>query len=140
MPCPYFQPVQACATPATGLLPLGDFWTGHCRAVADRTFEPGQAAQYRLCNLGYARGSCEFFPAGEGPDAVRFTISRDDGQGLIGIAWVMERDHLPFSHGSLDYSSESGEFLASPAVDGLGRQALAYVRTYQRRKAEAFVR
>jgi hypothetical protein len=77
------------------------------------------------CNLGYARGECPRFPQGDGPDAVRFTISGDDAAG-VHVYYVMERNHLPFAHGSL------GE--GAGADPTLARQAAAYVESYRRRK------
>lgn len=142
MSCPYFQPHEP-GSPGgasrSSMLPLGDFWSGHCRATPSGLYQPDHATQYRLCNLGYARGSCDRFPVGGGPDAVRFNISSDDG-GPIRIAWVIERDHFPFSHGSLAWSLESGDFLPPLPDEHLVRQALAYLASYRRRKAEAFVR
>ena|ERR1044071_8452017 len=142
MPCPYFQPHEP-GSPGgasrSSMLPLGDFWSGQCRAVPATVFQPDHATQYRLCNLGYARESCDRFPGGDAPDAVRFNVSNDDGDP-IRIAWVIERGHLPFSHGLLAYSLESGGFLQPVPDEHLERQALAYVSSYRRRKAEASVR
>jgi hypothetical protein len=87
-----------------------------------------------LCNLGYARGTCARFPSGEGPDAVRFTVSRDQGDSLR-IYYVLERDHHPFAHGPLDYSVARGAFVDPPAGETVSRQAQAYVESYLRRKA-----
>jgi hypothetical protein len=96
-----------------------------------------------LCNLGYARETCARFPAGDGPDAVRFTISRCDGATLR-LYYVMERDHHPFAHGPLEYSRAARSFAAPtasetpPAAQELVlRQAQAYVESYLRRKSEA---
>ena len=118
------------------MLPLGDFWSGHCRAVPAGLFEPDHATQYHLCNLGYAREACGRFPGGTAPDAVRFNISNDDGDP-VRVAWVIERNHFPVAHGSLSYSLESYGFLAPLPDEHLVRQALAYMASYRRRKAEA---
>jgi hypothetical protein len=87
-----------------------------------------------LCNLGYARGHCARFPSDDGPDAVRFAVSRDDGASLR-VHYVIERDHHPFAHGPLDYSLAAGEFVNQPSAEIVGRQARAYVESYLRRKA-----
>jgi hypothetical protein len=121
------------------MLPLGDFWSGSCRAGSAGPFQPEASIQYRLCNLGYARETCGHFPAGVGPDAVRFQIAGDDGEAIL-IAWVKERDHLPFAHGSFTWSRQSGEFLTPVGDEHLAGQAFAYVASYRHRKAEAFVR
>jgi hypothetical protein len=142
MACPYFDPVRprTIAIGAPGaMLPLGDDWVGLCRATTGQPWEPDEASLATLCNLGYARGSCPRFPADEGdrgPDAVRFTISRDDG-GSVEVYYVVERDHHPFAHGGLEFSRAAAAFIAPPPAETLHRQARAYVTSYLRRKAEA---
>jgi hypothetical protein len=139
MACPYFDPVRprTVAIGARGaMLPLGDDWVGLCRARAGQAWEPDEASLATLCNLGYARGFCQRFPADEGPDAVRFTISRDDGRS-VGVYYVVERDHHPFAHGGLEFSRAAAAFTVTPAAEILHRQARAYVTSYLRRKAEA---
>jgi hypothetical protein len=88
------------------------------------------------CNLGYARGECARFPAGEGPDAVRFTISGHESTA-IRIYYVVERDHHPFAHGRLEYSPAAAGFVTPPETAALERQAQAYVESYLRRKEES---
>jgi hypothetical protein len=140
MACPYFYPVEARAQGGeNALLPLGDSWAGVCRAVPGRPWQPDEAVLRPLCNLGYARGNCARFPAHDGPDAVRFAVSRDDGATLR-IYYVVERDHLPLAHGPLEYSRAAEGFAAIPADANLTRQASAYVESYLRRKSEAFGR
>jgi hypothetical protein len=131
MSCPYFYPLEPRAS--TAILPLGDRWAGVCRAVPDLSWQPDEAVQARLCNLGYARGTCARFPSGEGPDAVRFTVSRDQGDSLR-IYYVLERDHHPFAHGPVECSVASGAFVDPLPGDTISRQALAYVESYLRRK------
>jgi hypothetical protein len=138
MACPYFYPVEAHA--GSALLPLGAWWKGVCHAAAGAPQAEAGAAAGSFgdtnCNLGYARGECARFPAGEGPDAVRFTISSHDS-AAIGIYYVVERDHHPFAHGRLEYSPAAAGFLAPPATATLARQAQAYVESYLRRKEES---
>ena len=129
--CPYFYPVEP--RPVAAILPLGDRWAGICRAVPDLPWQPDEAMLQRLCNLGYARGSCARFPSGDGPDAVRFTVSRDQGDSLR-IYYVLERDHHPYAHGPLEYSVAAGAFLNPLAGETMSRQAEAYVESYLRRK------
>jgi hypothetical protein len=132
MSCPYFFPVEMRGGSAT--LPLGESWTGHCRAVPGG-FQPDDAALRQCCNLGYARHSCSRFPAGDGPDAVRFTISSHEGD-ILSIYYVVERDHHPFAHGAMACSVSTGQW-NHPAVDPtLLRQAQAYAESYLRRKKE----
>jgi hypothetical protein len=67
---------------------------------------------------------------------VRFTVSSDDGVS-VRIYYVVERDHHPHSHGRLEYSRQRREFADPPGSEIMRRQALAYVESYLRRKAEA---
>jgi len=118
------------------MLPLGDAWTGMCRAGAPDAAPPGEGDPHPSCNLGYARGRCARFPAGEGPDAVRFAVAGDD-RGFIRLRYVLERDHHPFAHGRLEYSCAGREFAGAPEASILLRQACAYVESYLRRKQAA---
>jgi len=139
MACPYFQPVSPLSQITdvhSAILPLGDFWAGECHADAVRPFMPDRVTLKSCCNLGYARGECHCFPAGSGPDAIRFTIREDDGQRLR-LHYVVERDHHPFAHGPLEFSRVSGSLLSASADPAIARQARAYVESYLRRKSEA---
>ena len=139
MACPYFYPCspQASAPGSqNAMLPLGDAWAGLCRAVPGLDWQPAATVSRPLCNLGYARGQCDRFPAGDGPDAVRFTIAADSGPSLR-LYYVLERDHHPFAHGPLEYSPDSRAFTAPPPDASVDAQARAYIASYLRRKAEA---
>ncbi len=132
MSCPYFDPVApqvGGSGPESAMLPLGDAWTGICRAVPDQPWQPDHATLGRCCNLGYARGHCARFPRDDGPDAVRFAVSGDDG-ATVQLYYVIERDHHPFAPGPLEHTS-AGVPEASPL---LARQAQAYAQSYLRRK------
>jgi len=129
MACPYFDPSER----LPGLSgSLGDLYAGSCRANAQHPWLPDEQTVSRRCNLGYARGCCPHFPADTGPDAVRFSVSRDDLSG-IRILYAAERDHRPFASGALEYSIPTGEFAQPPADASLSRLASAYVRSYLRR-------
>jgi hypothetical protein len=136
MACPYFYPVElrGCQTTHDAILPLGGHWTGVCHALPGGPGKPDDVRLRPLCNLGYARGNCACFPEGDGPDAVRFTIFRDEGSA-IGIWYVVERDHHPFAHGRLEYSAEAAAFAEPPASAILARQAQAYAESYRRVKS-----
>src|SRR5262249_9621337 len=85
MACPYFFPLHPTFEgegPQHAMLPLGGLWSGDCRAAHCGQSQPDEATVRSLCNLGYARGTCSRFPVEDGPDAVRFTISADDGDCL----------------------------------------------------------
>lgn len=119
------------------MLPLGGAWSGVCRADSSGPWQPDSAARERRCNLGYARGACPRFPDDEGPDAIRFTIVRDDG-AVLRLYYVAERDHHPFAHGPLEYACAASA-IAGPQAGSeiLEAQAAAYAASYLRRKAEA---
>jgi hypothetical protein len=130
MSCPYFYPVEARS--GSPMLPLGELWAGECTAAPGAPYPPGQDC----CNMGYARGHCHNFPDGDGPDAARFMISSHENS-TIGILYVLERDHLPFAHGTLEYSCAAGGFLEAPPSGTLARQAQAYAESFLRRKKES---
>jgi hypothetical protein len=145
MACPYFRPLPfgtdspariAFSSRENAMLPLGDSFSGHCCATPELLYQPDPAVSRDFCNLGYARGQCGHFPGGDGPDAVRFTISADQG-GSLRLYYVLERDHHPFAHGPLEYSVGDAAFFPPPATSELDFQARAYVASYLRRKAEA---
>jgi hypothetical protein len=138
MACPCFFPVERMPQ-ATGKktppMPLGDSWSGVCRAAPAGEWRPDPHTLQQLCNFGYAREKCWRVPA-DGPDAVRFGISHDR-EGLVGIYWVMEKDHLPFAHGPLDYSRADAGFRTAHPDACVTRQAQAYVSSYLRRKGDS---
>jgi len=119
------------------MLPLGGAWSGFCCAVPGDAWQPEAADLERRCNLGYARGLCSRFPDDSGPDAIRFTISRDDG-AVLRLYYVAERDHHPFAHGPLEYSrAAAGITPGQERRETLDAQAAAYAASYLRRKSEA---
>jgi hypothetical protein len=118
------------------MLPLGDCWEGVCRAEAGKATTPAGESLRTLCNLGYARGVCPRFPEAPGPDAVRFTLVAEEGERLR-LYHVVECDHHPFAAGALECLPRSGE-VAGPAFSPLvERQAMAYARSYLKRKRTA---
>jgi hypothetical protein len=119
----------------SALLPLGALWAGVCRAGAAESGPPEEASVRRLCQLGYARDNCPRFPNDAGADAVRFTISRDDGQLLL-LHYVLERDHHPYAHGSLEYQRGSARLVRAPQNEIVRRQAEAYITSYLRLKEQ----
>ena len=94
-----------------------------------------------LCNLGYARGDCAAFPASRRARTPSASPSRSDDGASLRLYYVVERDHHPFAHGPLEYSHGARSVhRPRPPMKACGRQAQAYVASYLRRKAEAFVR
>jgi hypothetical protein len=115
-------------------MPLGDAWSGVCRAAAAGEWLPDPQTVQQFCNFGYAREKCARVPV-DGPDAVRFGIS-NDREDLIRIYWVMEKDHLPFAHGPLEYSRAEAGFQIPHPDACVAQQAQAYVSGYLRRKED----
>ncbi len=132
--CPFFyptEPLDALLWRAPAHLPLGDACCGECRAA-----EPADVASLdeltRWCNLGYARGECPRFPADPAqPDAARYVVTHD-GEGVVTIAFALERDHRPAGHGVLQYRDGT---ISGDCDEVVRRQALVYARAYLRRKA-----
>jgi hypothetical protein len=137
MACPYFSPIERSAQSNGKKMPpapLGDTWSGVCHA-AQGDWQPDPQTVQQLCNFGYARGRCARMPE-DGPDAVRFSISHDR-DGLIRIYWVMEKAHLPFAHGPLEYSHDGGSIGDAHPDACIAQQGQAYVSSYLRRKGNA---
>ncbi|MEP6961151.1 MAG: hypothetical protein ABI995_03685 [Acidobacteriota bacterium] len=128
MPCPFFLPTQPLVD--TGWLrppraPLGELFAGECRAG-----EPAPA-DHESCNFGYARGNCSRFPADAAtPDAVRFSVTSESGSGLR-VTYVLEKDHAPVEHGSIEYDSISGQLTGAEGL--LEQQARVFVKNHLRR-------
>jgi hypothetical protein len=138
MACPYFFPLERVPV-ATGKrmppMPLGDSWSGVCRAAPAGDRPPDPHTVQQLCNFGYARGKCPHVPV-DSPDAVRFGISHDR-DGIVRIYWVVEKDHLPFAHGPLDYSRAEAGFPTAHPDSCVSQQAQAFVSSYLRRKGDS---
>ena len=111
-------------------MPLGAVWTGHCVAARDESWTPDDGRLRPLCNLGYARGGCDRFPTTNAADAVRFTISEDDG-AIVRVYYVVEQDHHPQAHGRLEFFRSTNAFASDVSADAtLLCQARAYVASY----------
>lgn len=106
VPCPLFLPdTQACEAQPGAVIP-GDMIR-------------------RCCNQGYAREECP--PAATSPaDAARYLI-KSDRNGVIEVAWSLERDHHPVAVGTIAIAVSN-----APATT-LERQAYALASEYLRR-------
>ena len=113
-------------------MPLGDVWSGECRAPGAQGAVPDRHALLECCNLGYARGKCGRF-SGAGPDAVRFAVT-DHAAGVVSLCCIIEKEYLPFGRAALDWDIAERRFLSPPPDQGTGRQAWAYVASYLARK------
>lgn len=132
MSCPFFEPRDLLdPVPWNELwthrprVPLGEAYSGVCRARPGEPIAPSEEQQRELCNHGYARGRCERFPADCAADAVRFSVISEEPLRLV---YILEKDHTPVEHGELDISAADG-LLAS--------QARAFAESYARLAAPA---
>jgi len=115
---------------AKTLRPLRNFWSGMCHAEATQPFE--QSDEHILsdcCNMGYASGTCGRFPEATGPDAVRFAVVRDAGS-MIFLSFAVEKNHLPYAQGVLEYSRAERAFVVSHPNRLIEQQARAYLASY----------
>ena len=136
MPCPYFYPVARLEEDVWAVpprLPLGDAYTGECRAGAV-PHHPDDAVMRTLCNCGYARRStaCVRFPQDARADAVRFHVAADRGDG-IRLQYIFEKECWPLDHGELRYAVSEHAFASEPADEIVARQAAAFLESYLRR-------
>jgi len=138
MACPYFFPTKRLAEaawPKHPRLPLGDPYTGICRADPMHEQMPPVETLRECCNVGRANGRCSHFPKKHrGPDAFRYSVAEDTAD-LIRIFYVAERAHGTAEHGSIEYETATGLFRDGPS-ETLEKQARAYLESYLRRKTE----
>ena len=135
MACPYFRPrgpLPWSKWPGKLRPPLGDLYGGECR-VRGEPFSPSEQLLVNCCNMGYAGAECSRFPSGEGPEAVRFGVTGDDGR-TVEIAYVVERGNLPIRHGKLRYCRDSSIWSGLNTETLLARQAEACLASYLRSK------
>ena len=100
MPCPYFLPLDRLEAGIAARFPLLDPYRGECHALpAPNT--PDEVSLLSLCNMGYARGRCEHFPLGDGPDAVRFAAGPNGT-----VRYAREKNHFPYDAGELVEGAE----------------------------------
>ncbi len=116
--------------------PLGDPFGGACHAHPADIIEPPEAHQRELCNCGYARGRCDRFPGDGAADAVRFSIT-DETPAKVALVYVVEKDHAPAEHGTLEYAIDDARLEGPPISNVLMQQARAFLESYQRRRAKS---
>ena len=138
MACPYFYPkglLDASGWVAAPRLPLGDAYSGECRA-SEIAFQPDETRTRQTCNVGYARRCCDRFPRESQSDAVRFHVAEDSGE-RIRLQYIFEKECWPGAHGVLDYSVNEHQ-LAGDNTDGILRtQAGVFLESYLRRRDES---
>jgi hypothetical protein len=115
---------------AKTLRPLRNFWSGMCHADAAEPFE--QSDEHVLgecCNMGYARQKCSKFPEAAGPDPERFAVVRDADRMIL-VSFAVEKNHLPYAQGVLEYSRAEQSFVVSHPNRLIEQQARAYLASY----------
>jgi hypothetical protein len=93
-------------------LPLGGAWSGFCQALASGSFTPPEALQRELCNCGYARGRCAYFPAESQTDAVRFALTGTAANGEQRLLYIFEKDHAPAAFGEFREAEHTNAAIA----------------------------
>jgi len=139
MSCPYFWPTREMTKEEwtkKPRMPLGEAHVGTCKASAGNDYTPTVEELKSLCNPGYPM-SCPRFPKGSPVQSARFAVIRDDNVGPIGVAYVLEHEHAPYEHGTLEYDTKQGAFLPPHKNPTIDAQATAYVKVYLREKSEA---
>ena len=135
MACPFFMPVKileggAWTHPAR--LPLGCGWRGLCQAPGHEGAEPSDDELHQFCNLGYAR--CGRVPENRECDAVRLGVAFDRGSEIV-LTYVLEKSHLPISHGSLNCDLLTG-FWSAPHPDvRIQKMAECFLQSYLARRS-----
>src|SRR5258708_39709692 len=86
--------------------------------------------------MGDARNKCGRFPNASGPDAVRFTVVRDAGRMVV-VSFAVEKNHLPYAQGLLEYSRAEQSFAVSHPNHLIEQQARAYLAGYLRIKPQS---
>lgn len=133
MACPFFLPTEEFTEwswHARPRLPLGDAWKGLCTAHNNEPPTPEMLKTW--CNFGYAK-ACPWLPARRHADKVSFSIARDK-EDIILIYYVMEVDHTPGEHGTLQYDAQQERWLKTHPDARVQRQAECYLASYRKRK------
>ena len=135
MACPFFLPtslMEASYWPHPARLPLGAGWKGECGAPGHEGSEPAEDDLRESCNLGYAV-RCPRLPLVRTSDAVRFSITRDQGSRLS-LGFVCELGHLPAAFGTLEYDCLHAVWLSPHPDRNIQKMADCYLQTYLQRR------
>ena len=140
MACPFFAPSRRLENTVWLIpprYPLGDLFSGTCHASAsDLTEGHHDDHQEESCNFGYALGRCDRFPGGDAADAVRFSVT-EDLPTRLSVVYVIEKDHAPVAHGTLEYSIADARFVGPVLSHVLVQQAHAFLESYLSRRASS---
>jgi hypothetical protein len=136
--CPFFVPsrrLEVSGWIRPPRFPLGDAFGGTCHARPTEVLEPPEPHQRELCNCGYAQGRCDRFPGGDSPDAVRLSVT-EDTPARLSLVYVIEKDHVPVEHGTLEYAVADARLDGPVISDILAQQAQAFLESYLSRRAK----
>ena len=131
MACPWFlprTPIRERRGAVAQRAPLGELWTGMCRAPGQEPAAIGETL-CNPCNTGYAGRACSRFPQDGPADAVRFHVTSDKADELL-LQYVFERQWWPAGHGVLQYSVTRGEVSPAAADEILRAQAEAFAKSW----------
>jgi hypothetical protein len=133
--CPFFLPSsksQDIAWFHAARLPLGAGWKGCCAAPGHEGAIPNDDELKDLCNLGYA-ARCPRLPEQRAWDAVRFSVSRDQGSRIV--LWsVCELAHRPAGHRMIEYDVLRAEWIRPHPEARLQTMADCYLQSYLQRR------
>lgn len=135
MACPFFSPtdrVENIALPHPARLPLGAAWRGSCSAPGAELVQLGEV-ELESCNLGYAH-SCPRLPKERIVDAARFAVSKQSA-GRLQVHFVLEFEHLPVEHGSLEYDRVLTGWRSLHSDPRIQKLADCFVQSYLVRNA-----
>ena len=117
-------------------LPLGGGWYGYCSAPGHEGVRPTADELTQLCNLGYAT-TCSRLPKTRASDAVRFSVAGDRSARLV-FWFVCESNHLPASHGTLEYDLSSEQWVSTHPDPRIQKMADCYLQSYRLRRTSPF--
>ncbi|TAN23881.1 MAG: hypothetical protein EPN33_03435 [Acidobacteria bacterium] len=135
MACPFFMPTEEFSDwpwHARPRLPLGEPWRGLCTAPGHDGETPTDEMLKEFCNFGYAR-HCPWLPEKRHADKVAFSIARDK-EDIILIYYVLEVDHTPGEHGTVQYDNQQKRWLKTNPDPRVQKQAECYLSSYLQRK------
>ncbi len=141
MSCPYFSPADPLPWklwPGRLRPPLGELYDGECVARPAQPHRPSTAHLAECCNLGYARSKCNRMPA-DGPDAVRFSIAKDDG-AACGVLHIAETEGELTTHGMIELNLDALGKAKRDDRSAIELQAEAFVESYLRAKTKPSTR
>lgn len=131
--CPFFSPTDRAndiPMPHPARLPLGAAWRGTCTVQGQESSEL-TVIELECCNLGYAH-TCPRLPKERHADAVRFVVSKQSHDRIV-VQYVLETNHLPVGHGSLEYDREQSGWKTQHPEPRIQTLADCYLRSYLER-------